>query len=166
MIDCAARNGKLTAVALFLRAKAEAEMEMDKTLKILLACLGVAGFAVLVIPNGDPLAKSSITPLAPANPAVSQPAPLEQAQSPQNPGRVVAAPQYTPPSSDQNPVGQVDSATLQQQTFGQPMFDPRPASERNVAPEGTQSPAPAGQSQSGYAPPPPTSDSNTGSDEE
>jgi hypothetical protein len=163
-------NEKLTALALFLRAKAEANMEMDKTLKILLASLGVAGIAVLAIPNGDPLLKSSNAPVAAANPAAGQPVAGVQ---PTPAGTSAEAPKYVPPSSDQDKIGTADSATLQQENFGQPMFDPRPISEQKARPESQdnsyQPPqpqavaAPQPQNQGGsnyYSPPPPVGYAN------
>jgi hypothetical protein len=165
-----ASNGKLTALTLFLRAKAEAEMEMDKTLKILLASLGVAGIAVLAIPNGDPLVKSSNAPADAASPAAGQP--VSGAQ-PTPPATTAEAPKYVPPSSDQSKIGTADSATLQQENFGQPMFDPRPISEQKARPESQdnmyqpQQPqpvaAPQPQNQGGsnyYSPPPPVGYAN------
>ncbi len=119
---------------------------MDKTLKILLAVLGVAAIAIFLIPSGDPLANAS-----PANPA----APATPGQpSPEANG---AVPEYVPPTSDaqpqNNPPGTADSSDLQQSTFGQPMFDPRPASEqqadrnREDDSEGPAQPAPPIQAQ-------------------
>jgi hypothetical protein len=106
---------------------------MDKTLKILLACLGVSAIAILAIPPGDPLANSDQAPIAAANPAggqaVNNAAPVSEINQ-ANVARKTEAPAYVPPHSDQSSTNSVDSATLQQQTFGQPMFDPRPASER------------------------------------
>ncbi len=120
---------------------------MDKTLKILLACLGVSAIAILAIPPGDPLANSDQAPIAAANPAGGEPvnnaAPVSEINQ-ANVGRKNEAPAYVPPYSDQSSPNSVDSASLQQQTFGQPMFDPRPASERQVASEGGERPQPEG----------------------
>jgi hypothetical protein len=126
-------------------------MEMDKTLKILLACLGVVGIAVLAIPNGDPLTNSDQAPLPPASPSSGQPS---DGAPPATPGQVDEAPKYIQPSSDQNPTGSADSATLQQETFGQPMFDPRPISEQVARPEGNQASSQPEQAQPQYVPQP------------
>jgi hypothetical protein len=120
---------------------------MDKTLKIVLACLGVVAIAIMAIPQGDPLAASGNS-AAPANPAGGQPvsaAPSEGVAMPGQPGANAEMPNSTP-----NRPSSVDSATLQQQTFGQPMLDPRPAAERK-AEETIRSPNPSETSfDSGY----------------
>jgi hypothetical protein len=100
---------------------------MDKTLKILLACLAIAAMAIFIIPSGDPL-----TSAPPANPA----APGTPAQSGQEGVTPTAGPEYVPPKVEDpmpnNPPGTADSSDLQQSTFGQPMFDPRPVSEQQA----------------------------------
>jgi hypothetical protein len=141
-------------------------MEMDKTLKILLACLGVVGIAVLAIPQGDPLANSAPAPATPAAPTTqtADPNAPQAANAAQN--NANAVPGYVPPASDQTPKPTADSATIQQQNFGQPMIDPRPLSEQRTAPNYSEGPPPPnpviqpnygpgnGSGQPGYAPPP------------
>jgi hypothetical protein len=110
-------------------------MEMDKTLKILLACLGVAGIAVIAIPPGDPLTNSDQAVAAPVTPAAPT-TPTTEPNAPQAPSaaqkKVNEGEEYVPPASDQNPTPTADAATLQQQSFGQPMIDPRPMSEQKA----------------------------------
>ena len=124
---------------------------MDKTLKLLLGCLGLAAVVTFIIPSGDPLTTNA--PVAAPMPASALPAPMAPSTPTAPTAPTDAAkrknPDELPPEyangSDKLPANAVvDSSVLQQQTFGQPMLDPRPASERM----NTSAPAQGGDAQS------------------
>lgn len=100
---------------------------MDKTLKILLACLGVSAIAILAIPPGDPLANSDQAPIAAANPAGGEPvnnaAPVSEINQ-ANVGRKNEAPAYVPPYSDQSSPNSVDLHRCSNKHLANPCLTP------------------------------------------